>query len=324
MNRALFLILVVPLLMGCSACKRSSGVMPERGICAHRGAMDSHPENTIAAFKEAVRLGAHMIEFDVRMTKDGHLVVLHDETVDRTTNGKGEISELTLEEVKRLDAGSWKSEKFRGEKIPTFKEALAVMPDNIWLNVHIKGGAKLGEKVARVIMDEGRAHQAFLACGSEAALVAKEINRELMICNMERQEDRDEYIKGTIEQKSQFIQLLGNRTSEQLDAEIATLKQHHIRINYCCTDSSEEVKALFNSGVDFILTDQLSEMLEVAASVGIEPLHSSHKKSDAAYEKVKDGITADSDQEYPLGKPGLSLSYSSKVHELPGSVVMEV
>ncbi|MBE9518576.1 MAG: glycerophosphodiester phosphodiesterase, partial [Bacteroidetes bacterium] len=150
--------------------------MPDRGICAHRGAMDTHPENTIAAFKEAVHLGAHMIELDVRMTLDGHLLVLHDQTVDRTSNGKGEISELSLEEVKQLDAGSWKSKKFAGERIPTFKEALAVMPANIWLNVHIKGGAKLGEMVARVITEEKRMHQAFLACGSDAARGAKEIN----------------------------------------------------------------------------------------------------------------------------------------------------
>ena len=163
MKRSLLLLLIVPLLMGLSSCKRSSGGMPDRGICAHRGAMDTHPENTIAAFREAVHLGAHMIEFDVRMTLDGHLVILHDQTVDRTTNGKGKISELTLEEGKQLDAGSWKSEEFRDEKIPTFKEALAVMPENIWLNVHIKGGKSLGEKVARVITDEEQMHQAFLA-----------------------------------------------------------------------------------------------------------------------------------------------------------------
>jgi len=144
------------------------------------------------------------------------------------------------------------------------------MPENIWLNVHIKGGEKLGEKVARVIVDENRVPQAFLACGTDAARGAKEINREILICNMERQGNREEYIQETIRQQSPFIQLLGNRTGPQLDAEIAILKQHHIRINYCCTDAEEEVKALFASGVDFILTDKLSEMLEVAASAGIK------------------------------------------------------
>ena len=252
--------------------KATSKDLPDRGICAHRGAMNTHPENTLAALNEAVRLGAHMIELDVRMTKDGHLVIMHDETVDRTTNGKGYISELAIDEVKHLDAGSWKSEKFTGETIPTLKEALAVMPENIWINVHIKGGMSLGEMVARIIVDENRVHQAFLACGSEAARGAKEISRELMICNMDRLDDRDAYMEETIRQESQFIQLHIDRTGQHLDREIATLKQHHIRINYCCTDAEEVVKALLNGGVDFILTDRLSEMLELAASMGIEPV----------------------------------------------------
>ena len=246
--------------------------MPDRGICAHRGAMNTHPENTLAAFREAVRLGAHMIELDVRMTKNGHLVILHDETVDRTTNGKGKISELTIDEVKHLDAGSWKSNKFSDERIPTLKEALAIMPEDIWLNIHIKGGERAGIKVARVIVDENRVHQAFLACESDAANGAKEISRDIMICNMERQDDRNEYIDETIRQKSQFIQLLRKRTSQDTKFEIATLKQHNIRINYCCTDSSDEVKTLLKSGVDFILTNKLAEMLEAAESVGIKPL----------------------------------------------------
>jgi len=263
---------IVLLIIACTACKTPSGNMPDRGICAHRGAMDTHPENTLAAFHEAVRLGAHMIEFDVRRTKDSHLVILHDETVDRTTNGKGKISELTIVEVRHLDAGSWKSEKFTNEKLPALSEALAVMPENIWLNIHIKGGKKSGEMVARVIVNEDRVHQAFLACGSDAASGAKEISRDIMICNMERQHDRDEYIKETVRQKSQFIQLLGKRTNQNSEIEIATLKQHKIRINYCCTDSSDEVKALFKSGVDFILVNKLSEMLDAAESVGIKPL----------------------------------------------------
>jgi glycerophosphoryl diester phosphodiesterase len=295
MKRVLHLTIIVLLILGCVSCKTTSVDMPDRGICAHRGAMDTHPENTLAAFKEAVRLGAHMIEFDVRMSLDGHLLILHDETVDRTSNGQGKISELSLDEVKQLDAGSWKAEKFSGETIPTFQEALAVMPENIWLNVHIKGGEELGEKLARTIVDEKRVHQTFLACGSEAARGAKKISRDIMICNMERQNKRSEYIEETIRQKSQFIQLLGNRTGQQMDQEIARLKQHNIRVNYCCTNAVEDVETLLKNGIDFILTDRLSEMLE-------------------EFEKL---------QNYPLGKPGLTLSYNSIEKELPGSVVRE-
>ncbi|MCA9212215.1 MAG: hypothetical protein KDB27_04045 [Planctomycetales bacterium] len=150
--------------------------MPTRGICAHRGASDTHPENTLAAFHEAVRLGAHMIEFDVALSKDGKLVLTHDTTVDRTTNGKGPISQLTLEELKSLDAGSWKGDRFKGQRIPTLDEALTVMPDNIWLNVHLKGDAKLAEKVSKYIVAHDRLHQAFLACSAEAARAAKRVD----------------------------------------------------------------------------------------------------------------------------------------------------
>ncbi len=176
-----------------------------QGICAHRGAMDTHPENTIAAFKEAIRLQVQMIELDVRLTKDKQLVILHDETVDRTTNGKGKIEDLTLEQVKQLDAGSWKSPEFKGEKIPTFEETLAVMPDNIWLNVHLKGGKKLGKKVSQVLVREHMQNQAFLACGSDAAKGAQMVNPDILICNMERQTDTEDYVTQTIEGESKFI-----------------------------------------------------------------------------------------------------------------------
>ena len=88
--------------------------MPTRGICAHRGASDSHPENTIAAFREAIRLGAHMIELDVTLSSDGKLVLMHDHTVDRTTDGNGRVEELTLADLKKLDAGFLERQPLQG------------------------------------------------------------------------------------------------------------------------------------------------------------------------------------------------------------------
>ena len=79
-------------------------------IVAHRGSSGDRPENTLPAFAEAVRVKADIIELDVHLSKDGHLIVMHDETVDRTTNGKGRICDKTLTELKELNAGSWFSE----------------------------------------------------------------------------------------------------------------------------------------------------------------------------------------------------------------------
>ena len=91
---------------------------------AHRGASLLAPENTIAAFEEALRLGCRAIEFDVRVTSDGVLVVVHDDTVDRTTNGHGSVRNLTQLDLMRLDAGSWLHPRYAGTRIPTLEEAL--------------------------------------------------------------------------------------------------------------------------------------------------------------------------------------------------------
>lgn len=247
--------------------------LPERGICAHRGANETHPENTLAAFKEAVRLGAHMVEFDVQITKEKYLVIMHDKSVDRTTNGKGLISELTLAEIKKLDAGSWKSQEFKGEKVPTLREALAVFPKNIWLNIHLKGNKDLGEATAKVLISEGRIHQGVIACGNKAEKGVKNVSRRIMICNMERQSDRNEYIRKTVHGKYTFIQLLKKRNDNRLQDDIKILKQNKIKVNYFFGDTESEVMELFDLGVDFVLTNKLGEILTVAEQMGINRLN---------------------------------------------------
>lgn len=113
-------------------------------ILAHRGASGYAPENTMSAFKKAIEMGADGIELDVHLSKDGHLVVIHDEMLDRTTNGKGMVMNLTLEELKQLDAGSWFSDEFKGEKIPTLEEVLKLIHNtSMILNVEIKAGYRL-------------------------------------------------------------------------------------------------------------------------------------------------------------------------------------
>src|SRR3954463_9396296 len=79
--------------------------LPARGLCAHRGAMDTHPENTIPSFQEAIQAGAHMIELDVQLSADGVAVLMHDDTVDRTTDGHGAVASLTFAQLHALDAG---------------------------------------------------------------------------------------------------------------------------------------------------------------------------------------------------------------------------
>ncbi len=129
----------------------------------HRGTVHLAPENTLAAFRKAIELGLDLIEIDVRETRDGHLVIMHDATVDRTTDGKGRVSDLTLEEIKRLDAGSWFSPKFAGERVPTLDEALSVMEGRALPDIDFKAGTP--EKLVEALSRHGLLGKVTLYCG---------------------------------------------------------------------------------------------------------------------------------------------------------------
>jgi glycerophosphoryl diester phosphodiesterase len=108
---------------------------------AHRGASAHAPENTLAAFRRAVELGADAVEMDVHLTADGHVVVIHDATLDRTTNGTGAVTERSLSDIRSLDAGSWFDPRFAGERIPTLDEAFDVIPKGVLAVVEVKSDA---------------------------------------------------------------------------------------------------------------------------------------------------------------------------------------
>jgi glycerophosphoryl diester phosphodiesterase len=243
--------------------------MPTRGLSSHRGANWTHPENTLAAFREAIRRGAHQIELDVYLTVHGDLVVIHDVLVDRTTDGTGDIRRMTLAEIKRLDAGSWKHPMFAGERIPTLDEALRMMPHNVWLNLHLKGGSDLGAAVARKVLEHDRAHQAFLAAGHEAAEGARTVFPDILICNMNRQGDTDRYVEDTIQRGDAFIQLLRRPGDPE---QMRRLKEAGVMINLCCVNDPEVLDQLLRAGVDFPLVDDLGTMMNRARELGIEPL----------------------------------------------------
>lgn len=112
-------------------------------VIAHRGASGYFPENTLLAFEKAIIMGADMIELDVQICKTGELVVIHDRTVNRTTNGHGFVSKMSLKDLKKLSSGY-------SQKISTFEEVLNFIDKRICLNIELKG-AKTAESVARII-----------------------------------------------------------------------------------------------------------------------------------------------------------------------------
>jgi glycerophosphoryl diester phosphodiesterase len=134
-------------------------------VIAHRGASGHAPENTLAAFKRAVALGASFIETDLHLSRDAHFVAIHDDTVSRTTNGQGRVHDLTLADLRRLDAGSWFGSEFSGERIPTLEEILEfskrndvvfyleLKPTGAWGGEHaLIGALRESGEIARTIV----------------------------------------------------------------------------------------------------------------------------------------------------------------------------
>lgn len=127
--------------------------LPRPAVFAHRGARTQAPENTLAAFELALAQGADAIELDTRLTADGQVVVFHDATLERTTNGNGLVAQSTLTELQALDAGAFFSEQFRGEKIPRLEDALEALAKKTFINVEIKDHGRQGESVVQRVCE---------------------------------------------------------------------------------------------------------------------------------------------------------------------------
>ena len=108
-------------------------------VIGHRGAAAAAPENTLVSLQKAKELGASWVEFDVKLTRDGVPILMHDERLERTTDGRGEVALTTLNDLQKLDAGGWFGPAFRGEPVPTLEAALALCAElGLGINVEIK------------------------------------------------------------------------------------------------------------------------------------------------------------------------------------------
>lgn len=240
------------------------------------------PENTLSSFREAIRLGAHMIEFDVRLSKDGHPVVIHDQSVERTTDGMGDVADLNLVELRKFTIRD-----SANEHIPTLVETLAIMPRHIWLNIHLKGKAERGGRVSRMVRslfprrtktdlaatvasllaEHQRLHQAFLACGGVHAAAARRAEKEAQICYLLRGSDSRQAVREAVEFGAQFIQLSERRPpNPEL---IAQLKRHNIRVTYGFAETLADIQQLFDQGIDFPLVNNIHDLMPQAERAGL-------------------------------------------------------
>lgn len=229
-------------------------------VVAHRGGVGlGVPENTIPAIEKAIEVGAQLIEIDIRETKDGHLVLMHDTTVDRTTDGTGRVDELTLEEIRQLDAGSWHSEEFTGTKVPTLEEALQVMKGKIDPDLDFKEGSL--DKLVEVVNKVGVADQC-THCGSH--------ERNNMIQNIEP----NIFIRPTISYAEQVPEVIRSLWPPLINMDWKAVSEKSIRLTHRygakafvnCLETADNLlyaKHAALAGADYIQTDYPDKVIEL-------------------------------------------------------------
>lgn len=239
-------------------------------IIAHRGASKKAPENTMASFKKALELGANGIELDVHLSSDGHLVVTHDEQLERTSNGKGLVKDKSLDELKSLDFGSWFSPEFKNEKIPTLEEVLDLL-DN-WdglLNIEIKNGpifySGIEEAVSQAIMSHKRANRTIISSFNHYSLVEiRKLNPAIITAPL--------YMAGIFE-PWEYARRLGSVAIHPLFYNIVPevvrgCKLNNIGVNPFTVDQPEHIKAMVAAGVDGIITNVPDVALKIVKEMG--------------------------------------------------------
>ncbi len=238
-------------------------------IYAHRGASAYAPENTGAAFRKALDMKADGIELDVHLSKDGHVVVIHDEKVDRTSNGKGLIRDLKLDELKSLDFGAWFSSEFAGEPIMTLDEVLSLLDgwDGI-LNIELKSGYVLYDNIEQKVIDLLRQHKRIEKCiissfNHYSLLEIKKLEPALKIGLL--------YSAGLVD-PWKYAKMVGAEAIHPFfsSAQAPVVKgcsDNGIIINPWTIDQPEIIKALTQFGVDGIITNVPDVAIQAVNSI---------------------------------------------------------
>ncbi|MEK6265664.1 MAG: glycerophosphodiester phosphodiesterase [Clostridium sp.] len=224
---------------------------------AHRGASAYFPENTMLSFEKALEMGCTGIETDVQMTKDGVLVLIHDEMVNRTTNGDGLVKDYTYRELNRLDAGSWMGEEFTGNTIPTVEELIYLVQDkNIIIDFEIKTGVVVYEdieqKLIELIYKHRIAHKVILSSFNHYSIakcnkISKEINTGVL------------YMAG-IYKPYDYAKTVGANAINPYflainEEVIKQTKKHKIHVNVFTVNDEKYMRSFLDMKVDGIITD---------------------------------------------------------------------
>jgi glycerophosphoryl diester phosphodiesterase len=231
---------------------------------AHRGEHLHHPENTLPAFEEAIRVGADFIEVDVQTTADGKLVLSHDGTVDRCTNGHGKVSEMTFEQVESLDAGIKSGPEFAGTRIPTFDQALDLARGKIGIYVDVKNAS--AQDLVSHIDGHGMTDHVVIYCGLNLARQIKGLNPKLKVMP---ESNSVEHSKVLVEQLHPSVIAFGAR---DFTPEIIAVSKQANALVYVdrmgTTDAPEGWQSAIDAGADGIQTDRPGPLVEYLRQKG--------------------------------------------------------
>jgi glycerophosphoryl diester phosphodiesterase len=226
---------------------------------AHRGASAVAPANTIAAFERAVTLGADGIEFDVHLSADGVPVVIHDFAVDATTDGSGHVSELSLAQLKQLDAGAYFDPAFTGERIPTLEEVLQAFGDRLLLNIELKSTSKrdngLERAVVALIEEHGLASRVLFSSFNPLSLRRAKKIAPHILAGLLYAPDLPLYLS-----RAWLAPLAPHEARHPehtiVDAHyMAWARRRGYRVNAWTVDDPDEMRRLIDLGVDGIITN---------------------------------------------------------------------
>jgi glycerophosphoryl diester phosphodiesterase len=234
-------------------------------VIAHRGASGHAPENTLSAFERAVALGAGFIETDLHLTRDARFVAIHDPTLERTTNGKGNVRDFTLAEIRKLDAGMWFDREFMGEKVPTLEEIIdfAAKHDVIfYLELKYEAAWGMHHSLIGALQKSAGAARSIIISSSEPALAAlRQVDPSAMM-GLIFDEPNQDYAKAGIE--------LGVRQLCPNAALVSSEMVEHahgldLQVAAWTVDDAAAMRAMIAAKVDGIMTnfpDRLQAILE--------------------------------------------------------------
>jgi glycerophosphoryl diester phosphodiesterase len=238
-------------------------------VTAHRGFSGAAPENTLAAFQAAIDLGCDWIELDVRLSLEREVVVIHDDTLARTTNGRGPVAATPLAALKRLDAGAWFGPAFRGEPLPTLAEALTLARGRIGVNIELKGekgGRYRSEELADRCLAEVRqaalGDRVLFSSFDPAAL--DRIRRQDPSLCVALITDRPWTQPSQVDGGRRYP-LLHCRSATLTAAAVASAHADAVRVQAWTVNTPREMKRLLALGVDGIITNRPDRLLALLA-----------------------------------------------------------